>query len=1454
MPDVFKNIADAAGSSSVRRGFADLFSASKAALDEIQAGLGGILPSMPGMPVAKFGDLSIGIDMHPTVTPPSPIMPVPHVGKVYDLMADLMAGMAAAMPPAADGVAGVACNILKSMAPSVKVHNQWIAQAGIGIVHLPAFVLHPAPLVSGMSESEMWMGSSTVLADGAPCSSLTHPALSCNIVGIPTIPRKGKPRKVSKALLAPTSMLSTITSVGNPVLVGGPPTIDVFALAMKLGLKGLSKLGKKISHLLHGLIDKAGLNPRLARILKKTACIIFGEPVDAATGRVYHTNVDFELPGPIPVVWERTYYSDAAVDGPLGYNWHHSYNLGIRQLEEGAFAFRHADGRESFLPALKLGESHFDRREQLAWTLDGRGYMLTDIRGLQYRFDGPENRSGYRMVSGISTKDGFRLRFEYASGGRLAGIISSRGEFLKVETDESGRVLCVSVNQDGEEVKLVRYRYDDRGDMVETIDALDVSKHFVYSGGHLLVQLTNQGGMSFHWEYEGKGENTRCVHTWGDGGVMEYFIRYGKGYTHIRNGENAETEYYYGEDKLIYKIVDANGGITRHQYNSFQELEVTVNPEGYTRKTAYNEFGQPVRITDENGEDTFLDYDGNRNLVSLYTPGGKRLSWDYDGQDRVVSRTTPGGETVKYAYEGGVLRTITDGQGRVYTLTFNDRYDLELMQFPNGLFRRWEYDGRGRLVQAVDVKGNVTRYAYNRADNLIRLEEPDGNVHRFEYDAMGNMVHASDNIREVRFTYGALGVLKSREQDRHWITFGYNSELQLRRIGNEVGDNYFFELDGLGQVVTETGFDGLRREYERDGAGRVTRVNRPGGKWTEYQYDGLDNILKEEQYDGEVSLYTYDKDGMLVRAKHSENLLEFTRDRKTGLVTEERQGEYTVSRTYDSEGNCTRITSSLGADIRHTYDREGNLQTMQAGESWQASWVRDNTGLEVQRTFSGGVTVSTERDCFGREVRKSVRAGGIERGAYRYEWGVANRLLAKENELTGTVMRYDYDRFDFLIRQETIQGSETDVIYRVPDFVGNLFETPDKKDRKYGPGGKLLEDPDCFYHYDDEGNLIFREFKRLQETGVRYDRKRMEKERGVRCLATGTGWLYEWSSNGMLKKVIRPDGRPVEFRYDALGRRTAKQYFGKVTRWVWDGNVPLHEWSYKAVGLQSDEEENILPKEPAEDVTTWVFEAGTFVPTAKIQDGKQYSIVSDYLGTPIQMYDEKGNKTWDCTLDIYGKVITVNKGMEFDCPFRFQGQYVDEESGLYYNRFRYYEPRIGSYMSQDPIGLKSGILAIYRYVNSTNIALDILGLSHAYKLKKAMENAYRPVAAGQTPHHIVQLNRNNEYVNRSKAVLERCHIGINDAENGVALWGTANSQVTQSGHPGREAARTTGTYHAGYIHSLESDKRICELLESAEKYAIDNKLSDNLKDNYVRKQLQKIGTEIESGRWNNSTH
>ena len=206
------------------------------------------------------------------------------------------------------------------------------------------------------------------------------------------------------------------------------------------------------------------------------------------------------------------------------------------------------------------------------------------------------------------------------------------------------------------------------------------------------------------------------------------------------------------------------------------------------------------------------------------------------------------------------------------------------------------------------------------------------------------------------------------------------------------------------------------------------------------------------------------------------------------------------------------------------------------------------------------------------------------------------------------------------------------------------------------------------------------------------------------------GWLYEWTSGGMLRRVVRPDGRPVEFRYDALGRRTAKRYLGKVTRWVWDGNTPLHEWIAAATDNEG-QEKAFCPD--GNSLTTWIFEEGTFVPAAKIRGDRQCSIVSDYMGTPIQMYDGQGNKTWDCTLDIYGKVTDFRGESLHDCPFRFQGQYEDAETGLYYNRFRYYDANWGGYISQDPIGLLGG-KQFYSYVHDLNLWIDILGLKGSY--------------------------------------------------------------------------------------------------------------------------------------------
>jgi RHS repeat-associated protein len=79
-------------------------------------------------------------------------------------------------------------------------------------------------------------------------------------------------------------------------------------------------------------------------------------------------------------------------------------------------------------------------------------------------------------------------------------------------------------------------------------------------------------------------------------------------------------------------------------------------------------------------------------------------------------------------------------------------------------------------------------------------------------------------------------------------------------------------------------------------------------------------------------------------------------------------------------------------------------------------------------------------------------------------------------------------------------------------------------------------------------------------------------------------------------------------------------------------------------------------------------------------------------------------------LDIYGKVHTFAGRSLSDCPFRWQGQYEDSETGLYYNRFRYYSPDEGMYLSQDPIGLAGNNPTLYAYVHDPNSWVDVFGL------------------------------------------------------------------------------------------------------------------------------------------------
>lgn len=105
-------------------------------------------------------------------------------------------------------------------------------------------------------------------------------------------------------------------------------------------------------------------------------------------------------------------------------------------------------------------------------------------------------------------------------------------------------------------------------------------------------------------------------------------------------------------------------------------------------------------------------------------------------------------------------------------------------------------------------------------------------------------------------------------------------------------------------------------------------------------------------------------------------------------------------------------------------------------------------------------------------------------------------------------------------------------------------ESREKDDRKYDAGGRLAEDREFFYHYDCEGNLVFKEFKEMALHGgivAPINKGKLETELGITFHAFGTGWRYDWQSNGMLARIVRPDGKEVSFAYDKEGNKVWEQ-------------------------------------------------------------------------------------------------------------------------------------------------------------------------------------------------------------------------------------------------------------------------------------------------------------------------
>jgi len=762
------------------------------------------------------------------------------------------------------------------------------------------------------------------------------------------------------------------------------------------------------------------------------------------------------------------------------------------------------------------------------------------------------------------------------------------------------------------------------------------------------------------------------------------------------------------------RVVYENGRVDTYRYNEFDETVAYINGDGEKTTYTYNDSGKVTEVTQPNGGVHKFEYDDRGLITKRVTPLGAETFREYDESGKLLSAAMPNGLQAVYQYKDGMVSSIVEGEGenaRKTEFLYDRHKNLTELKYPNGAVTQREFDESGNCIKLTNPLGAVQTMAYDQANRLVRLTEADGNVTQLKYNAYADVIWMKDKVREVSYTYTPLGKIASRTELDRKIQLHYDTEGRLVQVVNEIGEKYLFKRDCTGKLISETGYDGVQKEYEYSSAGKLTGIKR-GKKadWINMAYDSGGALSKITYPNGEEEIFTFGIMGELL-AENKNAKLSFEYDNLGNLLKESQDDHYIESQypTGNDIGTAgvTSMTSgrigfqsSMGLEVDIQRDKFGQVEGMSAvfqdDATWRSQMAYNMLGQVEERVLNGAVKDEWSYDPQGRPLSQRVSGNWRESSHRKYRWDIGDQLTSIVDRISHMSLSYSYDSYGIL-ESETCHGVRTlDKPYlrqtiRKLDDSGNVYETKNKTSRRYGKGGQL--ESISSRQYSEIPEHLLGTTYRYNDCGEMIEKKE----------ANGKKWRYIYHPGGLLEKVIRPDGQEVRFAYDPLGRRVSKSFGGKTTRFLWDSNNILHEWT---------EGENTTD-DAATRTIAGLFYDNSFTPLAKLTNGQSYSAISDHLGTPNVLLSQKGKTVWKSYFDIYGRARVKEGGKteEENCWFRFPGQYEDSETGLYYNRFRYYTPDEGIYTQCDPIGLTGGNPSLYGYVHASHWWIDPFGLS-----------------------------------------------------------------------------------------------------------------------------------------------
>lgn len=1030
-----------------------------------------------------------------------------------------------------------------------------------------------------------------------------------------------------------------------------------------------------------------------------------GNPVNVITGgKILRAETDFSLPGPLALEWGRSYSShDGRAGGLLGRGWSVAFEVELTLERDGAgklLALHYCDdqGRRISFPPVLPGASHFSTAEgyYLICTQPGQ-YLVESVDGIYRDFGLPDDDfEGTLKLQRLEDRNGNWLALRYDEDGALQQLNDGCGRRIDMVYDSSfpARLAEVRLSKgaDGEPPEtLVQYRYTARGELAEVIDRSGQSvRRFAYQHG-LMVEHSVPGGLRCHYQWKGQGVEARVIKHWTDDGESyEFDYDLAQGHTRVTDQIGRLYQWKWNADCQPTEHTDPEGHVWRYDWDENRQLVALTDPSGAVTRCEYDAAGRLTTTINALGQIERTEW---HDLLDLPTAeidaAGNRWAYEYDQRGNLILATDPEGYVTEQAYDSrGLPHTICDARGGYSHLEWSERAQLTGHTDCSGKRTGFAYDARGALARVTDAIGNSTLYRSDAQGRVTDVVRADGSVQQFRYDTLGHLNASIDPAkRETQYQRNPRGQLVRRiDAMGHSVQFVYDRAHRLERLVNENGEAYRFVYDRNDHVIEEVGLDGVSKRIEHDARGMATAVTDAAGDddalTLRMQRDALGRLTAKHAR-GSSTAYRYDQVGQLLHAQQYSDqgarrtvhdTLEFCYSKRGELLSE--TGHLgALSHQYDALGNRSATTLPDGRTINTLYYGSGHLHQINIDGQIITDIERDDLHREVTRS-QGQLTTSFGYDALGRKSWQQASSQLQHEPVLRKEWlyDHAGEVKQKRHSRHG-VTNYLYDPLGRIV--STVSSAQRELFNW--DAAANLVDSMQRAG--YVRHNRLLMFEDKRFEYDVHGRLETKFIGPHTEQRFRYD-----GEHRLRAVET--------TRQGMRQHV--------QFDYDALGRRIRKTDVFGTTCFLWDGVQMMQE-------------------ERGSDVATFLYEPASYMPLARVDSrcvgtpGKAnstpdefadstnvYYFHNDVSGIPDELTCPAGRIVWQAQYKTWGNSIAeLWEPVATDCAgqqsdqsaaqnLRFQGQYLDRETGLHYNTFRFYDPDIGRFVSPDPIGLNGG--------------------------------------------------------------------------------------------------------------------------------------------------------------------